>query len=151
MWRSLGSWLRKHGKGRTGRRMTWESRISDNCKTVPKFIFNIQMPPEGSAPCDPSVKSILFCLVLPPLRTCACEAGDPDLNTLLVLCLLKYLILITTLGGIYCNIVPILWSKKLRLRKRSKGVNPRYPVNSRGRFEPSMASVHALDPSVVVL
>jgi hypothetical protein len=120
LWRSLGSWLRKHGREKTGRRMAWESRISDNCKTVPKFIFNIQMPPEGSAPCDPSVKQGLFCLVLLPLRTRACEAGDPVPSTSLVFCVLKYLILITTLGGIYCSTVPILWSKKLRLRERSK-------------------------------
>lgn len=45
---------------------------------------------------------------------------------------------------------PFCGARKLRLRERTKGVNPRHPVSSRSRFEASMASVHALDPSVVV-
>lgn len=150
LWRPLGVWLRNTREERVEEGWLGRAEFLTTAKPHPNLSSGIRSLLRNQRPLTLQWNSASSVLWLPPLSASTCESGDPVLNAWLVFYTLTCLILTTTLWGVSC-IVPILWSKKPRLRERSKGVNPRHPVNSRSSFEPSMASVHALDLFIVLL
>lgn len=91
--------------------MTWESRTLISEELCP----NSKTKDSQDSHSETAASSVLLTFRLLMISG-TCEVGDTVLNTLLVFYILTFLVLTTTLWGIY-YIVPILWRKKLRLRE----------------------------------